>query len=154
MKPLFLLIFLCASFAFGQNDFVGTWKFSSIIYRGQAQPLPNPDLDLRFVFYQKGLSRLKWLRNNEPGFCERIAEYKAEGPILYQKTIWLNPKNNTSCSLDSEMQIPSETYTPFQIVKNQLFLSLYLGDDELIYVFTFLPDEKTGKEITNRVNGL
>lgn len=134
----------------------GLWKLSSIIYRQQPMPLPNPDLNLYFKFYGNGDSWLRWSRKYEKGFCERKAEYIRYENVLYQKTIWLNPLNDSSCSGDPEMQMSSETYTEYKIIKNQLFLNLDLSDEKIVYVFEFLPEEprNNGSETTNRVNGL
>lgn len=156
MKLLFLIFSGFSFNAFADSNLVGTWQFTSIIYQEQVLPLPNPDLDLRFIFYANGHLRLKWSRHNESGFCEKKADYTTLGNILYQKTTWLNPKNHHSCSTDPEMQMSSETYTVFQIHQKKLQLHLNLGDEEIVYVFSFLPleDEKTGKEMTNLVNGL
>jgi hypothetical protein len=137
-------------------NLVGMWKLTSIIYRSQPMPLPNPDLKLYFMFFSNGDSWLRWFRVDEQGFCERRAQYLVFEDWLYQKTIWLNPHNATSCSNDPEMRMSSETYTEFKIDKNNLFMSLDLSDEKIIYVFTLLPEEseEIGKEIIKRVKGL
>lgn len=140
MKMLFILTLFCGLSSPAQS-LTGMWKFSGYIYDGQIQPPLNPDLDLRFIFYSNGYSKLRWFRHHENGFCERKAIFKVEGSILHQKTIWLNPGNDRSCANDPEMRPRSETYTPFRIEKNQLFLDLGLDDKPFIYIFNFLPDE-------------
>lgn len=157
MKHVILIItFFLSANAFANSSLVGMWKLTSIIYHNRPMPLPNPDLKLYFMFYSNGESWLRWFRHNEPGFCERRAEYHIFEKWLYQKTIWLNPRNASACASDPEMRMSSETYTEFKIHKNNLFLNLDLSDEKLVYVFTFLPEEsdEIGKETMNRVNGL
>lgn len=139
MKTVFLIFIFFSTFA--SADILGYWKLSSYIYDDQPLPLPNPDLDLKFVFYKNGFSVLHWSRKNEPGFCERKATFKIEGKTLHQKTVWINPKNDFSCASDPEMQPDSETFTNFRLEGNHLYLDLALDDKPFIYVFNFLPDE-------------
>lgn len=150
---IMILTFGLHSTSHANEKLEGLWKLTYLIYRQQPIPLPNPDLNLYFKFYGNGDSWLHWSRKNEPGFCQRKAIYQSTENLIYQKTVWLNPKNDSSCSNDPEMKAASETYTEYRIVNNQLLLSLDLSDEKIVYVFSFLPEE-TGKVITNRVNGL
>ena len=141
MKTLFFGLLFISLSSFANSDLIGMWKFTSYIYDGQTAPLPNPDLDLRFIFYGNGFSRLRWSRLNEPGFCERKAVYNVVENVLHQKSIWINPLNDRSCSSDSEMRPDAETFTNFQIKDGSLYLELALDGKPFIYVFSFLPDE-------------
>ncbi len=159
MKFIQIIVLVTLSYqahSWATNSLEGMWKLSSIIYRQQPMPLPNPDLNLYFKFYGNGDSWLRWSRKNEEGFCERKAEYIENGRLLYQKTIWLNPRNALSCGNDPEMRPSSETYTEFSIIQKKLYLNLDLSDEKIIYVFSFLPEESEnkGNETINRVNGL
>lgn len=156
MKKWILIFLSFCGQVYANPQLGGIWKLDSIIYRNQPMPLPNPDLELYFKFLGNGESWLRWSRKNEVGFCERKAHYYAINDLLYQKTIWLNPRNASSCANDPEMRMSSETYTEFNVHQNQLFLNLDLSEEKLVYVFKFLSEEseEIGKEITNRVNGL
>lgn len=138
MKYLLLIILLGAANTWAQSkSIIGTWKFTQYRYEGHVLPAPNPDLDLRFTFDKKGHSLLKWLRKNEPGFCERIANYQVESKtFVRQKTVWVNPQNDISCAGDLEMKIGNETVTPFQIKDNNLELELGLGGNPFTYILT------------------
>jgi len=154
-KWIFFILLFCTQ-VYANPDLAGIWKLDSIIYRNQPMPLPNPDLELYFKFFENGESWLRWSRKNEVGFCERKADYLTFDHLLYQKTIWLNPHNASSCGNDPEMRMSSETYTDFKIYRGQLYLNLDLSDEKIVYVFKFLPEEseQAGKVIRNRVNGL
>lgn len=138
MKYLFSFVLICSCSVWAQSvSIIGTWKFTQYRYEGQVLPAPNPDLDLRFTFDKEGLSRLKWLRKNEPGICERIATYKIESPnLVRQKTVWVNPQNDISCASDQEMKIGNETVTPFRLQNNNLELELGLGGNPFTYILT------------------
>lgn len=139
MKILgFIFIFLVLSLA-KANPIIGTWKFTEYSYEGHILPEPNPDLDLRFTFDDKGFSILKWLRTNESGICERLANYSVEPEnILHQKTIWVNPSNDISCGSDPEMKLENETFTNFHIENDKLYLELALDGKPFIYILTRL----------------
>jgi hypothetical protein len=141
MKFLFMLVLLLNTQVFANTSLVGTWKFTAYIYNGQTLPIPNPDLDLRFVFYSNGYSRLRWFRLGEEGFCERKAKYEITNHVLHQKNIWINPNNDRSCAGDSEMRPNAETFTSFRVIDRLMYLELALDDKAFVYVFTFLPDE-------------
>lgn len=115
-------------------DLTGDWKFVQFIVDGQTYPAPNPDLDLRFKFYRSHTVRLSWHRKNEDGFCERKAHFLLQGDLLYQKVYWVNPKNQSECSKDPDMQLDRETMNHFQLKGKQLFIDFALSDKTLTYV--------------------
>lgn len=137
MKVFFIIIFFFSHSLLAQESLVGTWKFTDYIYNGQTLPAPNPNLDLRFSFDQKGFSFLKWFRTDEAGFCERLATYKTKTENwLYQKTVWINPSNDPSCANDLEMHLGYETITAFKVQDRKLFLELSLNGEPFIYILT------------------
>ena len=97
-------------------------------------PLPNPDLNLRFTFFDAGTERLYWDRGG-PEFCERFAHYKIQGSILQQEIYAINPGNAAECAKDPDMQLGKKTATKMSFSSNELFLFFQLGEEELIYVF-------------------
>lgn len=115
-------------------DLTGDWKFGHFILDDQTYPAPNPDLDLRFTFYPNHTVMLSWRRKNEAGFCERKAFYITQGNLLYQKVYWVNPKNQSECMRDSDMQMDRETTNPFRVKDKQLFIDFALSDKTLTYV--------------------
>jgi hypothetical protein len=117
-----------------EADISGQWKFNHFIIDGQIYPAPNPDLDLRFTFFSNHSSTLSWHRQNEDGFCERRAFYLLQGDLLYQKTYWVNPKNQMDCSRDPDMQVDRETTNHFRTSGKQLFIDFDLSDKTLTYV--------------------
>ena len=119
---------------------IGTWKFTSYRYQGQELPIPNPDLDLRFTFDDNGYSNLKWFRYNEPGHCQRVAEFNLKMDyVLYQKTIWVDSENEFSCSSDPDMRLGTESFTNYDFDNGQLLLKLDLAGESFVYVKTKLP---------------
>jgi hypothetical protein len=139
IKKAMALISVTALFltAQGQADELqGTWKYNYYKYQDSVQPLPNPDLDLRFSFNADGTVFLKWFYKGQDGFCERKANYQIQsGGVLYQKVTWLNPNNHTSCVKDVDMQMGKETFNYFDVVKGQLSLQMELGGDPFYLIF-------------------
>lgn len=134
-------VFFCSTNVFA--DLIqGEWKYIAYIYQGQRAPLPNPNLDLRFTFDGSGLSKLKWTRANEDGFCERLAEYSIEeGNLLRQFVTWVNPDNHISCSSDTDMRLGSLSFTPFLIFENELQLRLEINGEPFFYVLKRISPE-------------
>ncbi len=134
---IFIITLMTSLSALAAVNLVGSWKFTDYIYEGQTHPRPNANLDLRFTFDDQGISRLKWLRTNEEGFCERLGTYFVQDEkLLVQKTVWVNPANSVDCANDLEMHVGYETKTPFQIVDKKFFLKLSLNGQDFIYIFT------------------
>lgn len=115
---------------------IGKWKFTSMFYRGQELPPPNPDLNLYFEFYEGGMNRLFWNRTNESGFCEREAHYEIDGSFLKQLVVWVNPENDFSCSKDTDMQMGTRSLNSFRVSPEKFELDLTLADETLVYIFT------------------
>ncbi len=111
-----------------------TWQYDGFFFDGHRYPNPNPTLTLRFTFQPDGISHLIWFRGDEPGLCERKAEYQIRGDALYQKVIWLNPANRTDCSRDPDMQPNKETESRFSIENDELHLFFDLNGKEFIYI--------------------
>lgn len=112
---------------------IGTWRYAGFRYDDKQYPNPNPDLELLFTFREDGVSRLYWHRKNETGFCERLADYRLDGEMLWQKNTWVNPANDHSCSSDPDMQPGRETTTPVRLSQNELAFVLELNGREFLY---------------------
>ena len=125
-------------FGAAQTDILGTWEFTSIRYREQVKPRPNPDLILRFEFLGDGTSRLHWSRTGERGFCERKAKFTIEDGLLKQDVFWINPDNAADCSRDPDMQI-GQSQTPILISADTIETELHVGDETLTYIWTRVP---------------
>ena len=139
MKLIICICLLLSLNVYAADELIGTWKFTEYIYQGQTQPIPNPNLDLRFTFYKNGYSLLKWLRTDEEGICQRLGTYHLENQnALVQKTVWVDPENDVSCATDLEMHLGYETFTPFEFVNGHLHLKLALNGQDFIYVFTLV----------------
>lgn len=112
----------------------GEWRLSAMIYRGNEVPPLNPNLNLRWSFFENGTERLYWDRSDEDGFCERFANYEVSDGKLWEKVYAVNPMNNSTCNQDPDMHVGRETVTKIEIISQKILLHLSLGDEELIYV--------------------
>src|SRR5262245_30056746 len=94
---------------------LGTWQYDGFTFEGHRYPPSDPALIVTFTFSDDGLSRLRWQRSDEAGFCERVAEFKVENETLYQKVIWLNPENKFDCAKDPDMVLGKETWVRYGV---------------------------------------
>jgi hypothetical protein len=132
---MFLLSFLvCTAGAQTPGSLTGNWYLAGMIYRGQTIPPLNPNLHLRWTFFENGTERLYWDRQGEDGFCERFADYSLTGGNIQERTFAVNPKNRPDCGQDPDMQMGRETLSRLDIEPQQMLLHLPLGDEELIYI--------------------
>lgn len=115
---------------------LGAWFFSSLIYQGSPMPRPNPDLIMQMHFLDDQTNLLRYERRDEQGFCEREARYEFDGKKLIQVVSWVNPKNNSNCASDPDMQLGSSSITPLSLVGDTLHMVLPLGEESLTYVWT------------------
>jgi hypothetical protein len=113
---------------------IGTWQYAGFRYDGDTYPKPNPNLILKFTFDADGKSHLIWYRTNEAGFCEKRGEYQVQGDKLWQKTTWVNPANDRSCSSDPDMHPGRETTTRFLLSEGELAFVLSLDGRDLFYL--------------------
>lgn len=118
------------------NALLGLWLFTSIIYNGQTQPRPNPNLIMTLNFVSESQNILKYSRENEPGFCERTAEYVWNDGLLIQKVIAVHPENASFCLQDPDMVLGTESATPLEQTSDALLMTLGLGDETLTYIWT------------------
>ena len=143
---IFLILYAVAVAGI-DKDLIGTWKYDGFEYDGQTYPRPNPSLDLKFTFNEKGEAKLKWDYENEPGFCERLATYDiTEAGLLHQKITWVNPDNFFYCSQDVDMELGRESLTPYSIHDQQLRLSFEINGKPFLYILNKLKTNKTNKE--------
>ena len=112
---------------------IGTWQYAGFLYEGHDYPIPNENLVLQFRFQEDGVVNLKYYRKNEPGICERTAEYSVKDDVLYQKITWVNPENKPECGQDSDMQNGRESYTTFQCNGAKMAFKLDLNGKEFDY---------------------
>ena len=127
---------LASSKSINDTSLVGEWKFTSVFYRGQELPAPNPDLNLRYTFNADGTSRMYWDRANRAGFCERQGRYLIHDEILTDEVTWINPQNDSSCHQDPDMQVGTRSSVPFRFDHDRLVLDLPLGDESIGYIWT------------------
>jgi hypothetical protein len=115
------------------NPLSGTWQYDGFFFQGHRYPTSDPGLFLTFTFTEN-YSRLYWERKGESGFCERIAEFRAEENILFQKVVWVNPQNNAECAKDPDMQLGVESQVKFQTPDNFLHFFFDINGQEFIYI--------------------
>lgn len=120
----------------------GTWKFTEMIFKGEHQPLINPDLNLTWTFFENGTERLYWDHKGSPDFCERFANYTYENNQIVEVPFALNPQNAADCGKDPDMQLGRKITSKLVTVSNeQMHLHLSVGDDDLIYVLTKISNQ-------------
>lgn len=136
-----LSLFLCAQAGASSGDIrvLGAWRFDGFYYEGHYYPRPNPALLVDFEFHADGESKLSWRRENEDGFCERRANYSADGTLLTQHTTWVNPQNAPECGRDPDMQLDRESSTPYTADPKELRLFLTMNGQEFIYLLKRMP---------------
>lgn len=118
------------SYAGTQDPLLGTWFYVGFIYEGNEYPRPNPNLKMYFSFFDTQKVRLYYRWDDEQGFCHRVASYQYKVPIeeLYQKVEWVDERNMSKCSADSDMQLNKETLTHVRFLNGRMLLDLPLGD--------------------------
>lgn len=139
MKYFFCLFLIPQITWAAAESLVGTWKFTNLIYQNQIFPLPNPDLNLRWTFFQNGTERLYWDHGNVGVFCERWGFYSLQESILREEGFALNPKNSPDCGKDPDMQLPRITYTRLEWNNGKIHLYLKAGSEDLIYALELQP---------------
>lgn len=130
------LVFACTLWGLGTvqaSPLSGVWQYDGFIYEQHRYPNPNPDLFLTFTFTD-GISRLFWRRNQESGFCERIADFSIDQNILHQKVTWTNPKNRSECAGDPDMRVGSDTQVRFRVTDQYLELYFEIRGKEFVYL--------------------
>ncbi|OFZ31082.1 MAG: hypothetical protein A2622_00315 [Bdellovibrionales bacterium RIFCSPHIGHO2_01_FULL_40_29] len=134
MKIVIIILLVIFSYqsVFAESIY-GEWKFEEMIYRNERIPRADPALNLRWIFFENGTERLYWDRGTAD-FCERFATFVFEKGMLQEKVFALNPRNGMSCSQDPDMQPNGVASTPAELVQDELWLHLLVGDEELIYI--------------------
>jgi len=130
----FILLLSVSALANSPQVLSGEWQLTAMIYRGQQIPPLNPNLILRWTFFENGTERLFWERTGEEGFCERFATYLLQDGQIQEKVFAVNPLNRTDCGRDPDMQLGRQTLNRIDIQQQQILLHLQLGDEELIYI--------------------
>lgn len=114
---------------------LGLWFFTSLIYRGEDLPLPNPALRIQYHFEETGFNTLRYHREGEEGFCERRALYEFSAERLVQQVVWVNPQNAIGCDQDMDMRLGYQSWTPAWIKDGKFHLAVQMGEENLIYVW-------------------
>lgn len=143
MRKLLLLILLMLALplsAFSEG-IAGTWFYYKKIYQGHEMPEP-PEAKLRLYisFSRDGISRLWYWHEGDGDFCERRGVYEWENSLLHDRITWVNPRNSSYCSQDPDMQLGHESYTPLSLNGGEIWLSVSVGDESLIYVWRKVDD--------------
>lgn len=125
-----------------------TWEYIGYVYKNQFFTPLDPELKMRFSFESEKHVRLSWETSGGAVRCARVAEYEIRNNIyLWQKNIWVDPKNHSQCSSDKDMTMGYESTSIFQLLsaedahpdlkgKNQMFqLTLSLADEEVKLLF-------------------
>ena len=116
-------------------EIVGGWRVYKLIVDGVERPPFNPDLIIDFEFGPDQRSRLAWHREGESGFCERHGLYSYDGEILRDKITWVNPRNNSDCAADPDMQLGKEIVQPAVIKGGELLTEFPVDDQKLVFVW-------------------
>lgn len=114
---------------------LGTWLFVSMIYNGVVMDPPNPDLKIVYEFREDGTNMLHYHREGEKGSCDRMALYEFNGQELFQQVTWVAPHNADFCSQDPDMQLGTINKTSAEVKNGNFYLSLRMGDDNVVYVW-------------------
>lgn len=118
------------------SQLIGLWMYTGLIFHGQPAVKPSPELVIYYQFTNQTENTLFYFRQGDRGFCERKALYSATDRTISQKITEVNQSNSEVCSQDPDMQMGRLATTHFEIINDQLYLYLNLGDDELVYVWT------------------
>jgi hypothetical protein len=116
------------------SQLLGSWQYVGFIYQAHRYPMPNPELHLTFTFQDDQFVKLYWDREDQPGFCERIARYSLQNNSLYQEITWVNPENLPECQSDPDMQLGKKSVTPIELVGTELHLLFDVNGSEFRYI--------------------
>ncbi len=114
---------------------LGAWVFTSLIYRGQEIPRPNPQLIMTFNFQDNGENILHYYRQGESGSCTRVAQFQFQKGKLHQEVIRASENNAVFCSSDPDMQVGNVSITPVAIRDDRMVMTLGLGEETLTYIW-------------------
>lgn len=118
----------------------GIWMFTHILYNGEIQPRPNPDLIMTINFEESGTDILHYYRKGERGTCTREANYTYDGTYLHQKVTSVDPNNSFYCSDDPDMQLGRTSSNVALVKDGKLYLELSMGEDVITYIWTPVDD--------------
>lgn len=114
---------------------LGSWLFVSLFYRGEMLPLPNEDLKQYYIFNSQSENELFYFRLGERGACRRKAHYEVKDAVIEQTVTEVDSENASFCSQDPDMQLGAFSLVPFEFKKNQLWLTVPLGEEDIVFVF-------------------
>lgn len=114
---------------------LGSWLFIGVFYRGEVLPLPNENLRQYYNFNSQTENELYYYRIGETGACNRKAIYEIKGATIEQTVTEVDSENADFCAQDPDMQKGAFSIVPFEFKKNQLWISIPLGEEEIIFIF-------------------
>ena len=117
------------------SNLIGVWIFTALLYKGEVIPPPNPNLHIFMTFQNQVQNEIYYYRSNESGFCRRLANYNLNEDILEQTVTYVDPENNSECSMDTDMQLNNYSKVHYYIKNEQLHLELTLGEENIEYIF-------------------
>lgn len=118
------------------SSLIGLWLYTSVIYRGNEMPLPNPNLQLQMVFLNGEQMKLRYSYTDSSGFCESTSEYKVDdvNHKLQVQVKSVDPENADFCHGDPDMQVGHKSETPILLKDQRLHLQLNLGEEDIIMI--------------------
>lgn len=140
LQGAFILTALLFSVVGLASELLGTWNLDRYRYDGTDRKVNHTLMNLHF---EEDIVGLFWKEKEQTDFCERKAIYIYMPPQLYQKVNWVNPENAIDCHNDKDMQLGTTTANKIEIIENELFLYLALGDHEMIYIFKKAASDST-----------
>lgn len=117
------------------QDLLGKWQAIGYFYQGSFVQPKDPRLLLTFEFFKDGTDTLFWKYKGQNDFCERRGHWKVKEGKLEDEVFWLHPQNGKDCGGDPDMQVGKINISPFWVEKDQLFVEIPLGQENLIYVW-------------------
>lgn len=118
------------------ESLVGEWEFTSVLIDGVERPPFNPKLHLHFLFRANQFDRLWWWRDDEAGFCDRWGRYSFDGKVVYEKVVWVNPDNESSCQMDPDMKLGREARIPIRFLNQRMVIDFDVNGKTVGYVWS------------------
>lgn len=114
---------------------LGSWLFVALFYRGEVLPLPNEDLRQYYNFNSQSENELFYFRVGERGACRRKAHYEIKESVIEQTVTEVDSDNADFCSQDPDMQMGAFSIVPFELKNNQLWMTVPLGEEDIVFIF-------------------
>jgi hypothetical protein len=118
------------------SSLLGRWLFTSYIYRGHEYQKRLPKLELYYQFSSSGISSMSWRHSENQEYCSRLATFSNTATVITEEIFWLDPKNDPSCSQDSDMQMGKNTRVAYAFDDGRLIINVGLSGEPLYYVYS------------------